>query len=111
MSDQPKRVVESGEHRGMVLNPNVDFEPLRTPPAAPAVPNQPAFSDRLPFGWTGVSSAGVTWPTIAVEHPPPAPAPWRKRLRWRLSARWSRLRMRAGSWVAGVDLDRDRWED
>lgn len=44
------------------------------------------------------------------DHPlPPRPA-WHRRLRWRM--RWwiSRQRMWAGSWIAGVDLDReDDW--
>lgn len=44
------------------------------------------------------------------EHPPPPPLPWHTRARWRLRSWWSGLRMRVGSWVAGVDLDdRDEW--
>lgn len=39
------------------------------------------------------------------EHPPPPRPPWRRRLRWAVSARWGALRMRLGSWLAGVDLD------
>ena len=42
------------------------------------------------------------------QHPAPPRPPWRRRLRWRIQNRWSALRMRAGSWVAGVDLDQDR---
>lgn len=41
------------------------------------------------------------------EHPPPPPIPWRRQLRWRVQSWWSGRRMRLGSWVAGVDLDRD----
>jgi hypothetical protein len=44
------------------------------------------------------------------EHPPPQPIPWRRRLRWRLRARWDAFRLRLGSWVAGVDLnEREDW--
>lgn len=39
---------------------------------------------------------------------PPRPS-WHRRLRWRLQSKWSALRMRLGSWVAGVDLD--EWDD
>jgi hypothetical protein len=42
--------------------------------------------------------------------PPPPPIPWRRRLRWRLRARWDAFRLRLGSWVAGVDLnEREDW--
>lgn len=43
------------------------------------------------------------------QHPPtPRPViPWRRRARWWLSGHWSALRMRVGSWIAGVDLEED----
>lgn len=42
-------------------------------------------------------------------HPlPPRPA-WHRRLRWRVRGWISRQRMRLGSWIAGVDLDREDW--
>ena len=41
------------------------------------------------------------------EHPPTPRPPWRRRLHWRLSSWWYGLRMRTGSWIAGVDLDED----
>ena len=41
------------------------------------------------------------------DHPQPPPPPWARRLRWRLAERWRTLRRRLGSWVAGVNLDRE----
>jgi hypothetical protein len=39
------------------------------------------------------------------DHPaPPEPSRW-LRARWTAGERWTRLRRRAGSWVAGVDID------
>lgn len=44
------------------------------------------------------------------EHPQPARPPCRRRLRWWIRARWAAVRLRVGSWVAGVDLaERDDW--
>jgi hypothetical protein len=43
-------------------------------------------------------------------HTPPPRPPWHRRTRWAISSWWSRLRLRLGSWIAGVDLDeRDEW--
>jgi hypothetical protein len=41
------------------------------------------------------------------EHPPPPRPPLHRRLHWRISSWWAGLRMRVGSWIAGVDLDRE----
>lgn len=41
------------------------------------------------------------------EHPPPPQPPLHRRLRWRLRSSWEALRLRAGSWVAGVNLEDD----
>lgn len=44
------------------------------------------------------------------DHPAPLPPPRLTRLRWRISSWWSSLRMKVGSWVAGVDLE-DSYDD
>lgn len=41
------------------------------------------------------------------EHEPAPRPPLHHRLRWRVRSWWSGLRMRVGSWIAGVDLDRE----
>lgn len=41
------------------------------------------------------------------QHPPPPRIPWPRRAGWRMSGWWRRGRIRVGSWIAGVDLDRD----
>ena len=44
------------------------------------------------------------------KHEPPPRPKWHRRTRWRISGWWSRLRLRFGSWIAGVDLDeRNDW--
>lgn len=41
---------------------------------------------------------------------PPVVIPWRRRVRWAAQARVRRARLRVGSWVAGEDLDPDRYD-
>lgn len=40
-------------------------------------------------------------------HPAPPRPSWANRTRWHIRSWWSGLRLRAGSWIAGVDLDRE----
>lgn len=42
------------------------------------------------------------------EHPPLSRLPWRRRALWRAAGWWARLRLRVGSWVAGVNFDEER---
>lgn len=57
-------------------------------------------------GWIPVSCCLMTDATGEnhCDHPAPPPPPWRLRAKWRIQSWWSSLRMRVGSWVAGVDL-------
>ncbi|WP_062434951.1 hypothetical protein [Herbidospora daliensis] len=42
--------------------------------------------------------------------PPPTAkiSRWRQ-LRWKLGDRWTNLRLRAGSWIAGINLNHEDW--
>jgi hypothetical protein len=39
------------------------------------------------------------------QHPSPPTPPWHRRLRWRAHDHWRALRLRAGTWIAGLPLD------
>lgn len=41
------------------------------------------------------------------DHPPAPRSPWHTRLRWRAGDWWRSVRLRLGSWIAGVDLADD----
>lgn len=57
----------------------------------------------IPFSDEQLMDEGL----IPDTRPPAPPVPRRVRMRRRLCAAFATARMRAGSWVAGVDLDRE----
>ncbi len=62
-------------------------------------------------GWLPVSCCVLTDSTgenHCTHAPPPRPK-WHRRLRWRISDRWSSFRLRLGSWIAGRDLNEEDW--
>jgi hypothetical protein len=65
---------------------------------------------RYVSGYTNVSCCLLTDATGVMHctHPAPPRPSWAKRTHWAIRSRWASLRLRVGSWVAGVDLgDRD----
>jgi hypothetical protein len=84
--------------------------PRTTPEAVTRTGDDFNFTVRKLTAYVPVSCCALTDATGEnhCQHPAPPRAPLRRRLRWRVTDRWSQLRYRVGSWVAGVDLDGDR---
>lgn len=90
----------------------VHCDPERVDEQCPAAPQpEPMFDVKYYAAHIPVSNELLMDYGLLPDTRPPTVYTRRQHLRWAAQARVRRIRLRLGSWVAGEDLDPDRYDD